>query len=171
MTGETRSDESGWTVDTLHALMNERDIRYQQRFEAQQKALQDALLAAEKAVSTAMASADRAVLKAETAAEKRFEGVNEFRATLADQAARLMPRQESEVSLAAMREKVDSVLIRVNTMEAAKHGASDNTKAILAAIGTAIAIAGLFFALRQPASSTPGLVTVAPPAAITTSPR
>lgn len=170
MTGETREEVSGWTVDTLRALMDERDVRYEQRFQAQQKALQDALLAAEKAVSTAMASADRAVLKAETAAEKRFEGVNEFRATLADQAARLMPRAEAEVSLAAMREKVDSALIRVNTIEAAKHGASDNTKAILAAIGAAIAIAGLFFAMRQQPSP-PGQVTVSPPAAITTSPR
>ena len=171
MTGETRSEESGWTVDTLHALMNERDVRYEQRFQAQQKALQDALLAAEKAVSTAMASADRAVLKAENAAEKRFEGVNEFRATLADQAARLMPRQESEVSLAAMREKIDAALIRVNTMEANKHGATDNTKMLLAALGSALAVAGLFLALRTSPSPSPGLVTVAPPAAITTSPR
>jgi len=170
MTGETRSDESGWTVDTLHALMNERDVRYEQRFQAQQKALQDALLAAEKAVSTAMASADRAVLKAENAAEKRFEGVNEFRATLADQAARLMPRQESEVSLAAMREKIDAALIRVNTMEANKHGATDNTKMLLAALGAAVAVAGLFLALRS-APTQPGQVTVSPPAAITTSPR
>ena len=170
MTGETRSDESGWTVDTLHALMNERDIRYQQRFEAQQKALQDALLAAEKAVSTAMASADRAVLKAENAAEKRFEGVNEFRATLADQAARLMPRQESEVALAAIREKVDTALTRVNTIESSKHGATDNTKMLLAALGSAVAVAGLFLALRS-APTQPGQVTVSPPAAITTSPR
>ena len=170
MTGETRSNASGWTVDTLHALMNERDVRYEQRFQAQQKALQDALLAAEKAVSTAMASADRAVLKAENAAEKRFEGVNEFRATLADQAARLMPRQESEVSLAAMREKIDAALIRVNTIEASKHGATDNTKMLLAALGSALAVAGLFLALRS-APTQPGQVTVSPPAAITTSPR
>src|SRR6185369_5329462 len=107
MTGETRSGESGWTVDTLHAFLhaviNERDVRYEQRFQAQQNALQerfeaqqksihDLLMAAEKAVAIAMASADRAVLKAEAAAEKRFEGVNEFRATLSDQAVRLMPR-------------------------------------------------------------------------------
>jgi hypothetical protein len=43
----------------------------------------------------ALAAADKAVTKAEIATEKRFEGVNEFRSTLADQAARLMPREES----------------------------------------------------------------------------
>jgi hypothetical protein len=43
----------------------------------------------------ALAAADKAVTKAEIATEKRFEGVNEFRATLADQAQRLMPREEA----------------------------------------------------------------------------
>jgi hypothetical protein len=43
----------------------------------------------------ALAAADKAVTKAEIATEKRFEGVNEFRQTLADQAARLMPREEA----------------------------------------------------------------------------
>lgn len=43
----------------------------------------------------ALAAADKAVTKAEIATEKRFEGVNEFRATLADQAARLLPREEA----------------------------------------------------------------------------
>ena len=43
----------------------------------------------------ALNNADKAVIKAETATEKRFEGVNEFRQTLADQAATLMPRSEA----------------------------------------------------------------------------
>lgn len=43
----------------------------------------------------ALTAADKAVNKAETATEKRFEGVNEFRQTLADQASRLMPREEA----------------------------------------------------------------------------
>lgn len=44
----------------------------------------------------ALAAADKAVTKAEIATEKRFEGVNEFRATLADQALRLIPREEAQ---------------------------------------------------------------------------
>lgn len=43
----------------------------------------------------AVNNSDKAVIKAETATEKRFEGVNEFRQTLADQAATLMPRSEA----------------------------------------------------------------------------
>lgn len=45
-------------------------------------------------VALALNAADKAVTKAEIAAEKRFEGVNEFRATLSDQAMLLMPRTE-----------------------------------------------------------------------------
>ncbi len=40
------------------------------------------------------ASVERAVSKAEAATEKRFEGVNEFRAQLSDQAARFITRDE-----------------------------------------------------------------------------
>ncbi len=35
---------SGWTVDTLLELMNERDRRYEQRFIAQEKAMELALV-------------------------------------------------------------------------------------------------------------------------------
>src|ERR1700679_2961767 len=76
--------------DNVEVRFQESDLRYQQRFDGQQKALQDALSSAEKAVNAALAAADRAVLKAETAAEKRFESVNEFRAVLSNQSATLM---------------------------------------------------------------------------------
>lgn len=83
--------DSGWTVDTLRIyleallaanqrnlenLFSAKDLRDQQRFDAQQKALTDALLAAEKAVAAALTAADTAVNKAEQAAERRLDGVN-----------------------------------------------------------------------------------------------
>ena len=73
-----------WTIETLRehvlALLNERDRQYRQRFIAQ----------------------ERAVSKAETAAEKRFDAVNEFRSTLADQQRTLMPRVEAELHFARL---------------------------------------------------------------------
>lgn len=59
----------------------EAELRNEQRFQAQ-----------EKAVIAAMLSADRAVAKAEAASEKRFESVNEFRGTLSDQVRLFIPR-------------------------------------------------------------------------------
>jgi hypothetical protein len=64
---------------------------------------------ADKAVQAALASAEKAVNKAETADNKRFDSVNEFRSTLSDQAAQLMPRAESEIRMTAMHAKMDSM--------------------------------------------------------------
>jgi len=60
----------------LENLFSQKDLRDQQRFDAQQKALTDALLAAEKAVAAALTAADTAVNKAEQASERRLDGVN-----------------------------------------------------------------------------------------------
>jgi hypothetical protein len=57
----------------------------------------------------ALAAADKAVTKAEIATEKRFEGVNEFRSTLADQAANLMPRAEAMSKFDNVYKDIDSL--------------------------------------------------------------
>src|ERR1035437_7368139 len=94
---------NGWTFHTLYqhfqVLGNERNLRYQQRFDAQEKALHVALEAAKEAVSAALLAADRAISKSESASERRFESVNEFRAQLADQAATFMPRAEANLQI------------------------------------------------------------------------
>jgi hypothetical protein len=92
-----------WTTELLNTylsrVIDERDRSYQQRWEAQEKAVADALSAAEKAVTTALISqekavanafnaqekavasalsaAERAVAKAEASSEKRFDNLNE----------------------------------------------------------------------------------------------
>jgi len=67
-------------VDTQLTAM---DLRYQQRFDASAAAIAAALEAQEKAVA-----------KAETANEKRFESVNEFRQALSDQTKTFISRPE-----------------------------------------------------------------------------
>lgn len=99
------------------ALLAAHNTRYEQRHEALQQALQDAIAAQKdavreaferqkEAINAALMSAERAVNKAEVAAEKRFEGVNEFRAQLGDQQRTLMPRAEAENRLNALAEKI-----------------------------------------------------------------
>lgn len=93
------------------------DKRYEQRYEAQQKALDAALVAQKDAVkdafaaqkeanSAALAAQKEAVTKAEMAAEKRFEGADRARLEQAEQQRTLMPRAEAEARLGAMGEKV-----------------------------------------------------------------
>lgn len=133
MTGETEEQPSAWTVDMLaqhiSRIFIEHDRRYEQRFEAQ-----------EKAVSAALVSADRAGIKAEVAVEKRLDSVNEFRGQLADQAATFMPRLEYEARHAAILDKTADIQARLDKAEAHRGGMS-------AAIGTTIAAAGVLVAL------------------------
>lgn len=56
----------------------------------------------QREVKLALDAAQTAVTKAETATEKRFDAVNEFRGQLADQASSFMPRELAEGRLAAI---------------------------------------------------------------------
>lgn len=175
---EKAHPDVGWTVETLRVSHEQRfsgiqsllgnlreeirerfkesDLRYQQRFDAQEKALEAALIAADKAVTAALtaakqlvdvalAAADKAVNKAEVASEKRFENVNEFRQSLSDQTSTFIPRVEADVRFNALAER----LARVETSESVQIGAGtqrnigsqQNMQAvgILVAIVTAIA--------------------------------
>jgi hypothetical protein len=76
---------------------------------AQEGAVLSALTAQEKSTSNALVSADRAVTKVETANEKRFESVNEFRAQLADQAAGFLPRNEASIRFDSVNDKIDTL--------------------------------------------------------------
>jgi hypothetical protein len=104
----------------ITGLLAAYDKRYEQRYEASQKALEAALIAQKEAVreafsaqkeaiNAALASAERAVLKAEAAAEKRFEGLNEFRNTLSDQQRTLIPRAEVDVIIRGVLNQLGSV--------------------------------------------------------------
>jgi DNA-binding SARP family transcriptional activator len=129
-------------VNALRTLIDERDVRYNQRFQAQQEALTAALSAAKEAVAAALLAADRAVSKAELAAEKRFESVNEFRGALSDQTAKLLPRVEADARFSNLEEKIN----RLDKADAGRSGGEivkDNSgRVILLIIG--IVMSGFF---------------------------
>ena len=115
------------------------------RFLAQEKAVTTALASQEKAVTAALAAADRAVSKAETASEKRFEGVNEFRASLNDQSRLLMPRAEAEQRAASMAEKIDVLTARVNARDDRGIGRTDVAGWIVGAVGLVGGLIAIFY--------------------------
>jgi hypothetical protein len=86
---------SEWTINTLKehydTLLNERK-------EAQQRAIDAAFLAAKELNAQALEAANDRFAAFVAATDKRFESVNEFRGTLSDQAATLLPRTEYEQS-------------------------------------------------------------------------
>jgi hypothetical protein len=95
---------SEWTVPTL-----------KEHFEALRK--DDQL-----AVAAALSAAERAAAKADSAMEKRFDGVNEFRATLADQASQLMPREEYSAQHRAIVDGLSALTTQFNDLRARTEG-------------------------------------------------
>ena len=172
MSSETRvptSEKSGgivagWSLETaidyLLAVVNERDVgirelingndrRYSERFTAIQHTIEVGLSSQKAEIGLALTSSDRAVLKAETAAEKRFESVNEFRNTLADQQRNLMPRAEVNVMMGALESKVDALVKQIEHLQAERMG-------IKGGWGYAAGVIGLVIALFAIAASVAG---------------
>jgi hypothetical protein len=102
--GETKSDPSGWTVDTLHALI-------EQRFAAMDRTLQEM----DRRYEQRFASQEKAIAEKDAATKDRFESVNEFRAQSLDQAARFMPRLEAEQRTQQNAERIDALERRHTT--------------------------------------------------------
>lgn len=146
---------TGWSLETAidyllsviaekHAhiltLIAGNDRRYEERFAASQKALELGLAGQKSEISAALASADRAVLKAETATEKRFESVNEFRGTLDNQQRTLIPRSEVDVMVKGLEEKIAQLTKQIDGLAATRAG-------VIGGWGYAVGLAGVILAV------------------------
>jgi hypothetical protein len=101
------------TIHMRVALQEEMDRRFTDFASQLDRRFQDS----ERAVQAALAAAKEAVLKAETASERRFEGVNEFRAQLNDQARAFLTRTESEAKLTAITDRITVNAERLAALE------------------------------------------------------
>lgn len=152
----TNNGETTWTFETLRTsllglmeaddkairgLIEANDKRYAQMFTSSQEAVLAALNAAQTAVTAALSAAEKAVAKAEVASEKRFDAVNEFRATLADQQRTLMPRTEVELLVKAMQVQIQTNSKILSEMSGTRLGSHDTWAYIVGAIGILIALA------------------------------
>jgi hypothetical protein len=84
-----------------------------------------------------------AVSKAETASDRRFDGVNEFRAQLGDQTRLLMPRLEAEEKFKSMEKTINDLTTRVNAREDRGRGMGEIWGYIVGAVGAAALILSL----------------------------
>lgn len=130
-------------IDWLRAMLDERYATQVKAldaaFEAQRSAVQSALIAQQEARMAALASAKEAVAKAEAASEKRFEGVNEFRAQLSDQAATFISR----VEYSALVERVRELAARIDKTEGRSSGLTSGWGILVGAVGLIGAIVAL----------------------------
>jgi hypothetical protein len=105
----------------------------------------DRFMSQEKAVAAALAAAKEAVAKAETATEKRFESVNEFRGALNDSSRLLMPRTEAEMAMAEIRRSVADLDGRIKAKEDRGRGMNQGWVILVAGIGLISSIISLVY--------------------------
>lgn len=104
------------TVETNHEVATQaidllRDT-IQHQLDEMDRRLMAAVEGGKDAARFALESADKATAKAETATEKRFDSVNEFRAQLKDQSATFIPRIEVEQRLTDIMSRLESLRTR-----------------------------------------------------------
>lgn len=110
-------------LDSVNKEFHEHLMQYTQETKAAQYVAEKAVAAALTSTTTAIDKQERAtemaITKQEIATEKRFEGVNEFRAQLADQAASFARRGEVEARFTSLTEKLETAVAQLNANVAA----------------------------------------------------
>lgn len=111
-------------------------------------------------VDTAFATAQTAIDKADVATEKRFEGVNEFRAQLSDQAARFVTREVMDAladkllsQIDRNRQDLDALAKRVDLREGQSIGTKITTGVLVTIATLGIGAVGLIVVLVNWAST------------------
>ena len=100
-------------------------------------------------MTAALVAAKEAVAKAEFAAEKRFDAVNEFRATLRDQQSTFISRNEAEIKFKALDDKLSAVIARQNADTGKSEGSAWLWATIVGAIVLFIQIGGFYLAYTR----------------------
>jgi hypothetical protein len=141
-----------------NCLRQELEWRLEQRINALER-LTDAKLAnlstlidahAERVV-LALAAADKAVSKSETATEKRFESVNEFRQTLSDQTRSFISRVEFEVVRDSNAARIADLASRLDRTEGKAVGLNAGWVYLLGGLSVVATLVSLIIlVVRQP---------------------
>lgn len=158
--GETNVPVSEWSTGTLKIYHDDKITATQaiaaaeiRRIDADIKQLNILLdersITQEKAVAAALSATREAISKSETATEKRFESVNEFRQTLSDQNAGFLSRTEYEANHKALVSMVVALTDRFNISTGQKEGSDITMGKIYAAVGVVGAILGILVLLSN----------------------
>lgn len=103
----------------LKDYLAERDLRYEQRFHAQEAAVIAALSAQKELTGAAFASSEKAITKADANSEKWMLNANEWRASMLDREEKFASRIEMKAELEALKTSIVH-LEKANTASQAK---------------------------------------------------
>jgi hypothetical protein len=113
----------------INDILNERDSRYQQRFEA-------ALAESQKSVAAAKDATD----KAEAAIERRFSIANEWRGSINDVIGTRLSREEFQQAQTGVLSKIDDATRRVLTIEGRSSGIGSSLSVVFSAVALLISL-------------------------------
>jgi len=116
----------GWTLNTLYIHVMEISK------------------SAKEGVSAAMASAEKAILKAETATEKRFDSVNEFRQAMRDQQETFASKSETNMRLEDLSKRLDRVTSGMELSSGKSSGVVTAAIGLAWLVTTGIALLAIF---------------------------
>lgn len=144
------------------------------KFDNLEKTIDERFNSVGQTTNAALAASDKAIAKSDTAMEKRLDSVNEFRATLSDQASKfiirtehdlvvsrleqdiknlqfarteLMPRMEALGLFKAVDKKFKEILLELNLLREYRSEVSGRGKGLDAGWGYVLGAAGLVGAL------------------------
>ncbi len=91
-------------------------------FSAFETYVDNRFVTSEEAVKTAMSAAEKATIKAETAADKRFDSVNEFREAMKDQQSKFADKEQSDFRLGALDKRINAIELAASASDAKGKG-------------------------------------------------
>lgn len=147
------SSEHTWTFASLREyllrVVSDLSQRQSQLADAQDKAVQAALVAQEKAVQAALAAADKAVAKAEENTRQWQISANEWRGAMSDRERTFVPRPEHAKDIDAMKDRLDRLESRTNVTTGIKQGSDAVIAWFFAAAGLSIGLVGIVLAILR----------------------
>ena len=134
--------------DYFDHIISDLDTKLTQRMDSYDREFHEHILAVVRENQLALDASNKAIDKSETAAEKRFDAVNEFRRTLSDQTGTFIARREFEASTKSTNDKVSLLTDRMNTNNGKSNGLQEygaTLISIAALVVSAIAVIILAF--------------------------
>jgi hypothetical protein len=144
---DTTHGEPMSQIANLRDVMDERDRRYTDRFDAQDKAVEAALLAQKSAVDAALVSSDKAVAKAEEAQKEYNIRSNEFRAALDDAGKLNITRNEVGVLIKASEDRDSALQAQITELRLSKATLEGKASQNAVNISLLFAIVGLLLSV------------------------
>ena len=123
-------------LDHITALLAEQDRRYEAGFIDLRLALQ----VSQETAATAMQKADEAL-------EARLHALNDFKVLMETERKQMMPRSEAQAEFSVLREKIDELKARLDSLQGKASGYSAAWLAAAGAVGVSGTVFGIIAAV------------------------